>query len=205
MADLLGLPLLPTDLKGEAGGIEQDGHGLIIAHESSWVNDNRNPGLSRDQVEARLLAAYGADRMIWSEGVWGEDITDYHIDSLARFTGPGRILMNLPDEPDMNDPFHVAALDTHDRLEAQGMQIEVIPEPYTRRVRELDFVASYANYYVCNGAVIVAQFGDRETDQIASDALARHFPGREIVPLNVDALGELGGGIHCATQQMPAV
>ncbi|WP_037309804.1 agmatine deiminase family protein [Ruegeria halocynthiae] len=205
VADRLGLQLLPTGLKGEAGGVEQDGHGLIIAHESSWVNDNRNPGLSRDQVEARLLAAYGADRMIWSEGVWGEDITDYHIDSLARFTGPGRILMNLPDAPDMNDPFHVAALDTHDRLKAQGMQIEVIPEPHTRRVRDLDFVASYANYYVCNGAVIAAQFGDRETDQIASDALARHFPGREIVSLKVDALGELGGGIHCATQQMPAV
>ena len=205
VAERLGLDLRPSGLIGEGGGVEQDGHGLLMAHESSWVNDNRNPGLSRAEITDRLLAAYGADRMIWSEGVWGEDITDYHIDSLARFTGPGRVLMNLPDEPDMEDPFHLAGLETHDRLEAAGLQVEVIPEPVIRRVRQFDFVASYVNYYVCNGAVIAAEFGDPETDQIAHDALARHYPGREVVMLNVDSLGELGGGIHCATQQMPRV
>ncbi len=68
----------------------------------SFDSDNRNPGQSRAEIEDRLLTAYGADRMIWSEGLWGEDITDYHIDSLARFTGPGRMLINLPDDPDMN-------------------------------------------------------------------------------------------------------
>ena len=204
VARRLGLPLHSTGLKGEAGGVEQDGHGLLMAHESSWVNDNRNPGLTRDQIERRLLQAYGANQMIWSDGVWGEDITDYHIDSLARFTGPGSVLINLPDAPDMTDPFHLAALDTHDRLEIEGLEIDVIPEPRRPRVASMDFVASYANYYVCNGAVIAAEFGDEETDRIAAEALARHYPGREIVTLNVDALGELGGGIHCATQQMPA-
>lgn len=205
VADRLGVPLVPTGLVGEAGGVEHDGHGLLMAHESSWVNDNRNPGLSRGQIEERLLRAYGAERLIWSQGVWGEDITDYHIDSLARFTGPGRVLMNLPDEPDRDDPFHIAALDTHDALKAAGLDIDVIPEPYDRRVNSVDFVASYANYYVCNGAVIAAEFGDPEADAIAVDALARHHPGREIIALNVDPLGELGGGIHCATQQMPAL
>ncbi|HAR52352.1 agmatine deiminase family protein [Roseovarius nubinhibens] len=205
VAERLGLRLLPSGLRGEAGGVEQDGHGLLLAHESSWVNDNRNPGLSRDEIEARLLAAYGAERMIWSDGVWGEDITDYHIDSLARFTGPGRVLINLPDDPDMGDPFHLAALDTYDRLLAEGLNVEVIPEPHRRRIKSIDFVASYANYYVCNGAVIAAEFGDRQADKIARAALARHYPGREIVTLNVDPLGEMGGGIHCATQQMPAV
>ncbi|MEM9581671.1 MAG: agmatine deiminase family protein [Pseudomonadota bacterium] len=204
VADRLGLELRPTGLLGEAGGVEQDGHGLLMAHESSWVNDNRNPGMSRDEIEARLLQAYGADQMIWSDGVWGEDITDYHIDSLARFTGSGRVLINLPDDPDLDDPFHLAALDTHDRLIAEGLTVDVIPEPHQRRVSSIDFVASYANYYVCNGAVIAAEFGDQETDQIAQEALARHYPGREIVALNVDPLGEMGGGIHCATQQMPA-
>jgi len=199
----LGLPLLPSGLYGEAGGVEQDGHGLLLAHESSWIIENRNPGLTRDAVEARLLAAYGADRMIWSEGVRGGDITDYHIDSLARFTGPGRVLINLPDDPDPDDPFHDAALDTHDALVAAGLDVEVIPEPEERRVDSVDFVASYANYYVCNGGVIAAQFGDAEADVLARDALARHYPGREIVTLNVDPLGEMGGGIHCATQQMP--
>jgi agmatine deiminase len=204
VAQRLGLELRPTGLRGEAGGVEQDGHGLLAAHESSWVNDNRNPGLSRDEVENRLLSAYGAERMIWTDGVWGEDITDYHIDSLVRFTGPGRVLLNLPNDPDTSDPFHLAALDTHDKLVAEGLDVDVIFEPSRRRVRSIDFVASYANYYVCNGGVIAAQFGDVEADRAAEQALARHYPGREIVTLNVDPLGEMGGGIHCATQQMPA-
>ncbi len=203
VAEQLGLRMVPSGLTGEAGGVEHDGHGLLMAHESSWVNPNRNPGQSRAQIEERLLTAYGADKMIWSKGVYDQDITDYHIDSLARFTGPGRVLINLPDEPDMDDPFHLAALDTYDALVAADLQIDTIAEPNRRRIKAIDFVASYANYYACNGAVIAAQFGDPETDAAAKDALIRHYPGREIVMLNVDALGEIGGGIHCATQQMP--
>lgn len=204
VAQRLGLPMIASGVTGEAGGVEHDGHGLLMAHESSWVNANRNSGMSRGEVEERLLTAYDADKMLWSKGVYDEDITDYHIDSLARFTAPGRVLINLPDSPDMDDPFHRAAFATYDRLKSAGLQIEAIPEPNRRRVKSFDFVASYANYYVCNDAVIAAQFGDRETDQIAIEALARHYPGREVVTLNVDALGEIGGGIHCATQQMPA-
>ena len=204
IATRLGIPLVPSGLVGEAGGVDHDGHGLIIAHESSWLNDNRNPGLTREDITARLLKAYGANKVIWTKGVYAQDITDYHIDSLARFTGPGRVLINLPDEPDPRDPFHKAALETHDALVAAGLNVEVIPEPNKRRVKSIDFVASYANYHVCNGAVIAAQFGDRETDAIAKNALRRHYPNREVITLNVDALGEVGGGIHCATQQMPA-
>ncbi len=203
VAARLGLPIIDSGLSGEPGGVEHDGHGLLAAHESSWVNENRNPGQSRDEIETRLLAAYGAERMIWSDGVWGEDITDYHIDSLARFTGPGRVLINLPAATDPRDPFHMAALDTHDALVAARLQVDVIDEPVKRRVKSVDFVASYANYYVCNGGVIAAQFGDAKRDAQAVEALRRHYPGREIVTLNVDTLGELGGGIHCATQQMP--
>lgn len=204
LAGMLGVPVISSGVTGEAGGVEHDGHGLLMAHESSWVHDNRNPGLSRDDIEARLLKAYGASRMIWSPGLRDEDITDYHIDSLARFTGAGRVLINLPDEPDTDDPFHRAALETHDALVAAGLSVDVIPEPVKRRVKSIDFVASYANYYVCNGAVIAAQFGDKETDALAVAALKKHYPGREVVTINVDALGEIGGGIHCATQQMPA-
>lgn len=205
IADRLGVPVVASGVVGEAGGVEHDGHGLLMAHESSWVNENRNPGLSRLTIEKRLLDAYGAERMIWSDGVRNEDITDYHIDSLARFTAPGRVLINLPDEPDSNDPFHMAAIDTHDVLEAAGLEISVIPEPVKRRVKAPDFVASYANYFVCNGGVVAAKFGDRETDQIALEALRKSYPGREVMTLDVDALGEVGGGIHCATQQMPAL
>ena len=205
VAERLGIKLIPSGLTGEAGGVEHDGYGLLMAHESSWVNTNRNPGLSRREIEQRLLAAYGAEEMIWAPGVLGEDITDYHIDSLARFTSPGRALINLPDKPDMDDPFHVAALETYEQLETVGVDVDVIPEPNQRRISDIEFVASYANFYVCNSGVIAARFGDPDTDAIAEAALREHFPNREIVTLNVDALGEVGGGIHCATQQMPTV
>ena len=205
IANRLGLPLISSGLVGEAGGVEQDGHGLLMAHASSWVNPNRNPGLSEDDIGKRLLEAYGARAIIWSEGVWGEDITDYHIDSLARFTRSGRVLINLPEEPDMQDPFHLAAFKTYEGLLDQGLEVEVIPEPVETRIDNPDFVASYANYYACNGAIIAAEFGDQRTDEIAAAALSDHYPGRDIVMLNVDPLGELGGGVHCATQQMPAM
>lgn len=204
VADHLALPLINSGLIGEAGGVEHNCHGLLLAHESSWFNKNRNPGLTRKEIGKRLLAAYGADKIIWSTGVYGEDITDYHIDSLARFTGPSSLLINLPEKPDMNNPFHLAALETHDKLVAAKLDVEVIPEPIKPRVKKFDFVASYANYYVCNNGVIAPQFGDRLTDKIAVQALKKHYPDREVVTLNVDALGEIGGGIHCATQQIPA-
>lgn len=204
LAKELDLKIIPSGIVGEAGGVEHDGNGLLMAHESSWVNENRNPGMSRDDIEEKLLKAYGADKMIWAPGLAGEDITDYHIDSLARFTGPARVLMNLPGKPKKDDPFHQAALQTRDILKNAGLEVEVIPEPNRRRVTSEDFVPSYVNYYVCNGAVIAPEFGDAQTDKIARDTLARHFPDREIIQLNVDVLGKIGGGIHCATQQMPA-
>ncbi|MEM7296566.1 MAG: agmatine deiminase family protein, partial [Pseudomonadota bacterium] len=175
-----------------------------IAHESSWVIENRNPGLSRREIGDRLLRAYGADRIIWAGGLAGEDITDYHIDSLARFTPSGRILIQLPDEPDPNDPFHMAALETYHVLRAAGLSLDVIPDPVSQRVQDPSFAGAYANYYVCNGAVLFSEMGDHETDQVAGDALRAAYPGREIVALNTDALGWIGGGIHCATQQIPA-
>ena len=203
VAERLDLPLLPTGLIGEGGGVDHDADGLIIAHQSSWKNDNRNPNMPLEEITERLLKAYGGNRVIWAPGLWDLDITDYHIDSLARLTAPNQVLINLPEDPDYNDPFHQTALDTHDILKRAGLKIDVIPEPNKRRVNAYDFVASYANYYVCNGGVISAEFGDDRTDEIARDALAAHFPNREIIQMNVDALGEIGGGIHCATQQMP--
>lgn len=201
----LGLPLLPTPLKGEGGGIEWDGHGTLIAHESSWVNDNRNPVMDRDAVEAALLDAYGAQRMIWAPGLRDEDITDYHIDALVRFIEPGRVLINLAKTADPWNPFDAAALETYARLQETDLKIEVVHLPERPRVRSVDFVSAYANYYLCNGAVIAAEFGDAKTDAAAAEALARFYPGREVVTLEIDALGLNGGGIHCATQQMPAI
>lgn len=204
VAASLDFNAISSGLVGEAGGVETDGAGTLIAHESSWINDNRNPTLSKDQISKNLLAAYGANQIIWSKGVAGLDITDYHIDSLARFVAPEHVVANLPLRLDTFDPFHNAAVETVATLRDRGVTVDVIEEPTKPRVRDLDFVASYVNHYICNGAIIIPEFGDKDSDQRAAAYMRAAYPNREVIQINVDALGELGGGIHCATQQLPA-
>lgn len=210
VAERLGLPVFDAGLVGEAGGVETDGHGTLIAHESTFINPNRNKG-SKAEVEAMLLDTMGAEKMIWAPGIKGADITDYHIDALARFVKPGQVVIQMGEEADPEDPWSVSAFETHDILaaatDAKGRELElvVLPEPYDIRVDSPDFVSSYVNYYVCNGAVIAAEFGDAEADATAAEILAGLYPGREIVMLNIDPVGEVGGGIHCATHEQPTV
>ena len=208
LAQRLGLPLIETGLVGEQGGVEHDGAGTLLAHASSWINPNRSRQ-STTEIGEKLMAAFGGRKIIWAPGLAGQDITDFHIDGLARFVGPGRVLIQLPDARDPSDPYSVAAFETYAILkretDANGRPLEIIvlPEPVDIRSRQADFVAAYVNYYVCNGAVILAQFGDRKADRHAASVLRSLYPGREIIALDVDALGESGGGIHCATQQQP--
>lgn len=208
VAERLGVPVFPSGLTGEPGGVEADGDGSLMAQKSCWINPNRND-LPEAEIEARLLAAYGADRMIWAPGVRGLDITDDHIDALARFVRPGTVIVQVPFAGD-SDPFSRSARETLSILrrakDASGRSLKIveIPSPARTRIRSRDFVSSYVNYYVCNGAVICAQFGDNDTDDEAAATLADLYPGREIVSLNIDPIGETGGGIHCATQQQPA-
>lgn len=210
VAEKLGLPIFDTGLVGEAGGVETDGHGTLIAHESTFINKNRNTG-SKSEIEAMLLGTMGAHKMIWAPGIKGADITDYHIDALARFVKPGQVVIQMGTEPDPDDPWSVSAFETHDILagatDAEGRRLDlvILPEPYDIRVDSPDFVSSYINYYVCNGAVIAAEFGDKKADDEAAEILTDLYPGREIVMLNVDAVGEVGGGIHCATHEQPKV
>ena len=209
VASRLGLPLLETGLTGEQGGIEHDGSGLLLAHASCWDNPNRNRQ-TRDEIGRRLCTALGGRKMIWAPGVIGEDITDYHIDALARFVGPGRVLIQIDDEIDPSDPWSRAAhqtlrvLEQARDLQGRPLQIIKLPEPETTRSNAPDFVSSYINYYVCNDAVIAAQFGDTHADGLVREMLGDLYPGRHIVMLDVDPIGESGGGIHCATQQQPA-
>lgn len=209
LAAKLGLPRVVAGVVGEAGGLVNDGAGTLLAHASSWVDAKRN-SQSQDEIGNALCDALGAQTIIWAPGVSGQDITDYHIDSLARFVGPGRVVIQLPDRPDDGDPWSMAAFETYRILksarDAIGRKLELIvmPEPVAIRSRDEDFVASYVNYYVCNGAVISAQFGDDKADAEAAKILGQLFPGREVISLNIDAIGESGGGIHCATQQQPA-
>lgn len=149
--------------------------------------------------------------MIWAPGVRGADITDFHIDALARFIKPGQVLVQLPNKKNSSDPWNASAFETYEILkrarDASGRQLDIVvmPEPNPNRIRSAaaDFVSSYANYYVCNGAVIGAEFGDDKADATAKELLQQLYPGREVVSLDIDPIGEAGGGIHCATQQQP--
>jgi len=209
VAERLEMKIFDNGLVGEAGGVETDGAGTLIAHESSWIIENRNRG-TKAEIEKLLLNALGAKKIIWAPGIKGQDITDYHIDSLARFVAPGKIVIQLPEKILDGDLWSASAFQTYEILknatDARGKKFDVavIPEPETPRIASPDFVASYVNYYICNGAVIAAQFGDEETDEEARKILAMSYPGREIITVNADALGEVGGGVHCATQQQPS-
>jgi agmatine deiminase len=210
VANKLGLPIFENAVVGEGGGVEVDGAGTALAHASCWVNPNRNAA-SRAEVEKNLLAALGASKMIWAPGVEGADITDYHIDALARFVKPGQVLIQLPKKIIAGDPWSAAAFETYEVLkkatDAQGRKLDIVvlPEPINIRSRAEDFVSSYVNYYVCNGAVISAEFGDDKADAEAHKILSQLYPTREVISLNIDAIGESGGGIHCSTQQQPLV
>jgi len=208
LAEILGVPLLGTGLVGEQGGIEHDGAGTLLAHASCWVNPNRNP-LGETEIGNRLKAALGGRKMIWAPGIAGKDITDFHIDALARFVSPGKVLLQLGKDIDRSDPWSVAGHETRSILEratdVSGRSLEIIrlSDPVDIRNRNVDFVASYVNYYVCNGAIIAPQFGDSKADSRARDLLQSLYPGRQIEMLDIDPIGAAGGGIHCATQQQP--
>jgi agmatine deiminase len=210
IAERLNLPVFNNGIIGEAGGIEANGSGLLLAHESSWVNPNRNQG-TRDKIGNKLIEAYGAKKIIWAPGIIGADITDYHIDSLARLVDKNTVLIQMPKQPDTEDPWSVAAfktlavLESATNSEGEKLNIEKLPEPQNVRSKSADFVTAYANYYICNGAIIGARFGDKDTDAESAAILKRLYPGREIIQLNIDAIGEIGGGIHCATHEQPEV
>lgn len=200
---------LKTSLVGEGGGIEVDGEGTSIITESCFLNDNRNPDLEKSEVETELKRLLGLRKVIWLPGVKGKDITDGHTDFYARFARPGVVVAGLEVDAKSFDyevtRKHLEVL--QNSVDAQGRKLEVITLESPRRIRrELqteDFAAGYINFYVVNAAVIAPEFGDREADAKCKETLARLFPKRAVVQLNIDAIAAGGGGIHCATQQEP--
>lgn len=210
IADLLNRSYIKADIVGEGGGIEFDGEGTLILTDSCWVNDNRNPGKSRDEIEAELKVRLGVQKVIWVPGVRGEDITDGHIDGSIRIVRPG--LLMTDDYHGDTSVWSQALAESKDILrkmtDAKGRSFEIVEIPSAENSRSShldhpDFFASYANFYVGNGAVYTPQFGDKPADSRASQSLGKLFPDREIVALNVDRIYENGGGIHCVTQQEP--
>lgn len=202
-----GIDRIEADLCGEGGGIEYDGDGTLLLTESCWVNDNRNPGLTRTEIETRLKATLGVETVIWVPGVRGFDITDGHIDGSLRFVEPGLIVASsYPGDTSEWAQAHDEALAILAKArDARGRAFEIASIPSATEVRSTseDFLSSYANYYVGNGALYTPQFGDRKADALAKDVLGRLHPGRRIVQLDADRIYENGGGIHCVTQQQP--
>ncbi|WP_308379707.1 agmatine deiminase family protein [Streptomyces sp. ISL-43] len=194
----------------EGGAITVDGEGTLITTEQCLLHPNRNPGVSQAQLEAAMCAAFGASEVVWFKGVLGRDITDDHVDATSRFLAEGSGLVQMPLAKD-TDAWSNDARQQYQILStainAQGHPVAVTklqgPDYDKIRSRSRDFVGSYANYYVCNGAVIAPQFGDSGADAAARTTLQRAFPGRVIEQLDIDNLGAGGGGIHCVTQQQP--
>jgi agmatine deiminase len=208
VAKVLGCPHVRARVVGEGGGLEYDGDGTLILTESCWVNDNRNPGMSREDVQAELEATLGVETVIWLPGVRGLDVTDGHVDGVVRFVRPGLLMISaLPgDRSAWGRADAEARAILAKATDARGRRFEIVEVPSAVKVRSshADFFSSYANFYVGNGAVYAPQFGDRAADARAAETLARLFPGRRVVVLQVDRIYENGGGIHCVTQQEPA-
>ncbi|MFI1583782.1 agmatine/peptidylarginine deiminase [Embleya sp. NPDC020630] len=208
LAERQGLRYSHAAFVGEGGAVETDGDGTVMATESSLVNKNRNRGMHRDEIEAAVLDAYGAEKMIWLPGIKGKDITDDHVDVTSRFVRPGVAMVQLP-PPDRNDAWARDAREQFAILsaatDARGRRLHVVPVhgPDTVRSRSSSFVDSYLNFHVVNGGVITAEFGDHAKDSAAKEALAAAFPGREVVQIDVDRLMAGGGGIHCSTMHEP--
>ncbi|WP_455357063.1 agmatine deiminase family protein [Streptomyces sp. SYSU K217416] len=212
LAAYTGVPFAKSAVVGEGGGVEYDGDGTLMATESCWVNANRNPGKSRSQIEAELLSRFGASKMIWLPGVTGQDVTDGHIDGTARYIGPGVVMVQLGGavRPDV---WTENAQAMHDVLvnatDARGRRLQVLtiegPDtlPRISPGKRQDFLSSYMNWTVTNGAVITTQFGDTAKDAAAKAAIAAAY-GRPVIQLNLDNLyGNGGGGAHCVTMQEP--
>ncbi|MFF8955646.1 agmatine/peptidylarginine deiminase [Streptomyces sp. NPDC014894] len=206
-----GIPRVEAPLVSEGGSFEPDGEGTLLITESSIVNDNRNRGMSRDAIEAELKRTLGVQKVIWLEGVRGEDITDAHVDSLVRFTAPGVVLLDRAHPSTPPDSWSRSADQAKSVLsqatDARGRRFEIVdlPQPDLDRITGEgdDFVSTYANFYIANDSVFMPRFGDRKADDRARGILRDHFPGRDVVPVRIDTIASGGGGIHCATHDQP--
>lgn len=204
-----------TNVTTEGGALEIDGEGTLLATESSIINDNRNPGLSKQQIEQTLSQTLGIEKFIWVKGVKGEEITDGHIDGLARFVRPGVVVLSRP-APDSEkvwlDAYDQARAVLETSTDARGRKLVIhdIDEPANVDFPELtdedDAPAlNYVNYLLVNGGLIMPKFGDKEADENARAIMQDLFPDRRVVQVYLHWLALSGGGIHCATQQVPAL
>jgi agmatine deiminase len=193
----------------EGGSIDVNGGGVLLTTEECLLSEvqHRNPGVSREQLERAFHDFLGIDQVIWlCRGIVGDD-THGHVDDIARFAGPATIVAAV--EPDASDANHAPLQENLARLKAahtaDGKQFTVVELPMPRSVvfRGQRLPASYANFYVANGVVLVPTFHD-SNDRVALNLLAEVFPDREVIGVHsMDLIWGLGA-LHCMTQQQPA-
>jgi agmatine deiminase len=201
LAETAGLDAVRCDWILEGGAIDVDGTGLAATTEQCLLNCNRNPGLSKPEIEARLRDDLGLERILWLGEGLRNDHTDGHVDNLARFVGEGRIAIPRPAGDD--DPNIAAWRDAAVRAKDFGLDVVPLPSP-GRLMRDGGVVAaSYMNFYIGNAAVVVPLYG-AANDDTAVAAIGALFPDRKAVGLRADHVLTGGGSFHCISQQVPA-
>jgi agmatine deiminase len=194
------LPREPRSMILEGGAIDVDGAGLLVTTEQCLLNENRNPLMSREDIEAQLRVDLGIERVLWlGEGLVG-DHTDGHVDNLARFLAPGVLALPEPDGPD--DPNAEVYGDAWARAQAFGVEVVPLPSPGRILIDDKIAAASYMNFYIGNAAVVVPTHG-AANDDAAVKALAPYFPDRLVVGLPTNHILTGGGSFHCISQQVP--
>jgi agmatine deiminase len=220
-----GLDRYRAALVNEGGAVHVDGEGTALVTEECLLNPNRNPALDRDAVERQLREYLGVRQLIWLGRGVVNDETDGHIDELACFVRPGQVCLTWTDN--RRDPQYAISLDAWERLnearDARGRRLTVtrLPMPgplYTRRGEAQGVVAregtrprtagerlaaSYVNFYIANGGIVMPLL-DARTDRLAARRLKALFPSRRVVGVPAREILLGGGGIHCITQQIPA-
>ena len=201
MAAAAGLASDKMDWILEGGAIDGDGTGLVVTTEQCLLNPNRNPSLSKADIEARLRADLGFERILWlGDGLLG-DHTDGHVDNLARFVAPGTLAIPVPSGPD--DPNAAVYADARARALDFGLAVRDVPSP--GRLDEAGIVepASYMNFAICNQVVVVPTYGSYRDDEAVA-AIGALFPGRAAVGIPSQAVLTGGGSFHCSSQHAPA-
>jgi len=200
-------PVLRHDWVLEGGSLDSDGEGTLLTTGECLLNPNRNPRLSREEIEQRLHDELGFKKILWLDRGLAGDHTDGHIDNLARFVGPGRVACMEPVGAD--DPNRDVLLRTREALEtmtdARGRRLEVVPLPSPGRVLDRHgqlMAASHVNFYIANTTVVVPVYPDSD-DKTLRARLGECFPGRRIVTLPAWNILHGGGSFHCITQQQP--
>ncbi|MDR5873960.1 agmatine deiminase family protein [Halomonas sp. CUBES01] len=208
-ADVWLCPVSSRALVLEGGAIETDGNRTLLTTEACLLNPNRNPQLTRRDLEAQLEADLGVDRVLWlANGHLEGDDTDSHIDTLARFCDPSTIAYVRCDDP--TDPHYPALQAMEQELQAfrqrNGEPYRLIPLPWPQACYAPDdgrrLPATYANFLIINGAVLVPTYGD-PADVIALNALAVAFPEHTLIPIECSQVIRQHGSLHCLTMQLP--